>query len=193
MSEANETHNVADEFSELCDALRAKYSMSEGDWKALLDRGRDLYARLPEGAPSEEDVQLAAEAAMATNTNALTAVDFLRDALEKMFGELEEELRDAVPKEVVDPGSEEEKRAIAADAGGNTMGVARQIAQHRIDNLLVLIGSQGNHGAGVQPLVEAATARLAAEPWGLEGSYRRIAQLLVSPGAEALWPHLRAR
>lgn len=181
-NEANEaTHapNVADEFSELCDAMRDKYGMPEGDWKALLDKGMALYGRIPEGAIGEEDVQLA------TNTNALTAVDEVRDALERMFGELEEELRDAVPKEVVDAGSEEEKLAIAADVGRITMGVARQIAQHRIDNLLVRIGSQGNHGAGVHHFVEAATARLAAEPGGLESSYLRIAQLLVSPEAAA--------
>ena len=40
--------HVADEFSELCDALRDKYGMSEGDWKALLDNGMALYARIPD-------------------------------------------------------------------------------------------------------------------------------------------------
>ena len=29
---SEETPNVADEFSELCDAMREKYGMPEGDW-----------------------------------------------------------------------------------------------------------------------------------------------------------------
>ena len=68
---SEETPNVADEFSELCDGLRDKYGMPDGDWKALLDKGMALYARIPEGALSFEGVQVV------TNESALTAVDVL--------------------------------------------------------------------------------------------------------------------
>ena len=42
--------NLADDFSELCDALKAKYDMTEGDWKALLDMGMALYNTNPAAA-----------------------------------------------------------------------------------------------------------------------------------------------
>ena len=42
--------NLADDFSELCDALKAKYDMTEGDWKALLDMGMALYNTNPVAA-----------------------------------------------------------------------------------------------------------------------------------------------
>ena len=42
--------NLADDFSELCDALKAKYDMTEGDWKALLDMGMGLYNANPVAA-----------------------------------------------------------------------------------------------------------------------------------------------
>ena len=40
--------NLVDDYSELCDALKAKYKMNEGDWKALLDLGMALYKRSPD-------------------------------------------------------------------------------------------------------------------------------------------------
>ena len=155
MSEANETHNVADEFSELCDALRAKYSMPDGDWKALLDKGMALYARLPEGAPSEEAV------ARAATDSALTAFNVVRLDLGPIFGALEAQLRDAVPEDV-EAGSEEEKRAIAAAGGADGMGSARQVFLQRIDTWLDNIGTRGTPSADVIHVVEAATARLEA-------------------------------
>ena len=37
--------NLVDDYSELCDALRDKYEMTDGDWKALLDMGMALYKK----------------------------------------------------------------------------------------------------------------------------------------------------
>lgn len=45
--------NLVDDYSELCDALKAKYKMNEGDWKALLDLGMALYKRSPD---ADEDL-----------------------------------------------------------------------------------------------------------------------------------------
>ena len=176
---SEETSNVADEFSELCDAMRDKYEMPESDWKALLDKGMALYARLPKGAIGEDDVQLA------TNTNALTALDQTRHHLEREFGEYEEQLGDAAAFARENEDSEWQKLAIAAEWGRNSMGAARIIAQFHVDRVFVYVASQGNHGAGVQHLVDAATARLAADPLN-HRAVVRMSELLVSPEAAEL-------
>ena len=53
--------NLVDDYSELCDALKAKYKMNEGDWKALLDLGMALYKKIP----TESAVAAANDAAAA--------------------------------------------------------------------------------------------------------------------------------
>ena len=53
--------NLVDDYSELCDELKAKYEMTEGDWKALLDLGMALYMK----SPTESAVAAANDAAAA--------------------------------------------------------------------------------------------------------------------------------
>ena len=53
--------NLVDNYSELCDELKAKYKMNEGDWKALLDLGMALYKKIP----TESAVAAANDAAAA--------------------------------------------------------------------------------------------------------------------------------
>lgn len=53
--------NLVDDYSELCDELKAKYKMTEGDWKALLDLGMALYMK----SPTESAVAAANDAAAA--------------------------------------------------------------------------------------------------------------------------------
>ena len=164
-TQATEAPNVADEFSELCDAMRDKYGMPEGDWKALLDKGMALYARIPEGALSFEGVQVV------TNESALTAVDVIRRDLDPILGRLEEGLRNGVAKEE-NAESKKPEREIGADEGAAWAAeLMRNLVQHRIDTMLEDIGVRGNPRPATQLLAEAATARLA----------ERAAALLEAP------------
>lgn len=53
--------NVVDDYAELCDTLKDKYKMTDGDWKILLESGMALYKHspdrphLPEARASETD------------------------------------------------------------------------------------------------------------------------------------------
>ena len=164
--DAPEAPNAADEFSELCDALRDKYGMPDGEWKALLDKGMALYARIPEGALSFEEVQVV------RNENALTAVDVLRRDLDPILGRLEEGLRNGVAKEE-DAGSEKPEREIGADEGAAWAAeLIRNVVLHRTDLLLVELGERGNCRPATRLLAEAATARLAERAAALRESPR---------------------
>ena len=152
---SEETPSVADEFSELCDAMRDKYGMPESDWKALLDKGMALYARIPEGALSFEGVQVVA------NESALTAVDVLRRDLDFILGRVEVGLRNGVAKEE-DAESKKPEREIGSDEGAAWAAeLMRNLVQHRIDTMLTDIGERSNSRPSVRVLAEAATARLA--------------------------------
>ena len=165
-NEATEAPNVAEEFSELCDAMRDKYGMPDGDWKALLDQGMALYARIPEGALSFEGVQVV------TNESALTAVDVLRRDLEFILGRVEIGLRNGVAKEE-DAGSEKPEREIGADEGAAWAAeLMRNLVQHRSDTLLEELGERGNSRPATRLLAEAATARLAERAAALRESPR---------------------
>ena len=151
---SEETPSVADEFSELCDAMRDKYGMPESDWKALLDKGMALYARIPEGALCFEGVRVVA------NESALTAVDVLRRDLDVILGRVERGLRNGVAKE--DAESKKPEREIGSDEGAAWAAeLMRNLVQHRIDTMLTDIGERSNSRPSVMVLAEAATARLA--------------------------------
>ena len=134
--EAPEAHSVADEFSELCDALRDKYGMPDGDWKALLDKGCALRED-PRGALSFEAVRIM------TNDSALTAADVIRRDLDPILRRLEEGLRNGVSKEE-DAGSKKPEREIGADEGAAWAAeLMRNVVLHRIDLFLADIGERG--------------------------------------------------
>ena len=126
-------------FLELCDTLRDKYSMTEGDWKTLLEQGRDLYVRLPDRALSYEAVQ------RVTNDSALCAVDVIRRDLDPLFKLLTKEFHDADRK-----------------CEAYAVRCAYRLAMYRIDLLLDDIGTRGNPGPEMLRVAEEATARLAA-------------------------------
>ena len=164
--DAPEAPSVADEFSELCDALRDKYGMPDGDWKALLDKGMALYARIPEGALSFEAVRIV------TNDSALTAADVIRRDLDPILRRLEEGLRNGVSKEE-DAGSKKPEREIGADEGAAWAAeLMRNVVLHRIDLFLADIGERGNPRPATRRLAEAATARLAERAAALRESPR---------------------
>lgn len=50
--------NLVDNYSELCDELKAKYKMNEGEWKALLDLGMALYKRSPDADKTDADANV---------------------------------------------------------------------------------------------------------------------------------------
>ena len=123
---------------ELCDALRDKYEMPEGDWKALLDKGMALHARIPEGALSFEAVQVVG------HESALNAVDVLRRDLDPILSRVEEGLRNGVAKEE-DAGSKKPEREMGADEGAAWAAeLMRNLVQYRIDLMLKDIGEHGN-------------------------------------------------
>ena len=43
-----EPSNLVDDYSDLCDTLKDKYKMTDGDWKILLDSGMALYKHSPD-------------------------------------------------------------------------------------------------------------------------------------------------
>ena len=164
--DAPEAPNAVDEFSELCDALRDKYGMPDGEWKALLDKSMALYTRIPEGALSFEAVQIV------KNDSALTAVETMRLDLDPILHRLEEGLRNGVSKEE-DAGSEKPEREIGADEGAAWAAeLIRNVVLHRIDTFLTDLGQGGNSRPATQLLVEGATARLAERAAALRESPR---------------------
>ncbi len=153
--EAPTEPDTAPDFADLCDALRDKYSMSEGDWKTLLEQGRTLYTMLPLGTPLEQAIQ------RVRDDSALQILDFLRRDLDPIIHAMEEQLRDAVPRvEEVEPDSEEEKTALAVGGGADAVRNLRRVVLYRLDTWLHEIGTTGNPGPRMQPVVEAATARM---------------------------------
>lgn len=40
--------NLVDDYADLCDTLKDKYKMTDGDWKILLDSGMALYKYSPD-------------------------------------------------------------------------------------------------------------------------------------------------
>lgn len=40
--------NLVDDYSDLCDTLKDKYKMTDGDWKILLESGMALYKYSPD-------------------------------------------------------------------------------------------------------------------------------------------------
>ena len=187
---SEETPSVAKEFSELCDALRDKYEMPEGDWKALLDKGMALHARIPEGALSFEAVQVVG------HESALNAVDVLRRDLDPILSRVEEGLRNGVAKEE-DAGSKKPEREMGADEGAAWAAeLMRNLVQYRIDLMLKDIGEHGNVRPATQHLAEAAIVRLAEREAALRESPRPYpavqARLLGRRVVAAVAEHLQA-
>ena len=43
-----EPSKLVDDYSDLCDTLKDKYKMTDGDWKTMLDSGMALYKYTPD-------------------------------------------------------------------------------------------------------------------------------------------------
>ena len=147
-------------FLELCDKLRDKYSMTEGDWKTLLEQGRDLYARLPDGVPTRDEANVVA------NDNAIRTLDLVQRDLDPVLGQLTKSLVDVdeaaanveVGLEAEEPYSPETHNYLMSRA----LKGAHQIVLQRIDALLENVGMRCNLGPDTRRIAEAATARMAA-------------------------------